>query len=253
MCEFKEKTVIVTGAGSGIGAATAKAFGKAGANVVAADINEANAQKTAAEIGANAIALKVDVGDETQCQAMVAATVEKFGGLDVLFNNAGIGGYRAKIADMPTEEWLKVININLNSLFYCTKAAVPEMQKTGGGVIINTASVDGLMGMSTISHYVSAKHAVIGLTKTCALEYAASNIRCLAICPGFVQTAMVSDGFAKEETDLITMMTPIGRPADPCEIADVVVFLASDKASFMTGSFHQIDGGVLAGVRLHQD
>jgi NAD(P)-dependent dehydrogenase (short-subunit alcohol dehydrogenase family) len=253
MGEFKDKTVIVTGATSGIGKAAAIAFGKVGANVVVAGTNEDNARKTAAEIGARALPVKVDVGDESQCRAMIAAAIEKFGRLDILFNNAGIGGQRAKIADMPTEEWLKVININLNSLFYCTKAAVPEMQKTGGGVIINTASVDGLMGMSTISHYVSAKHAVIGLTKTCALEYAASNIRCLAICPGFVQTAMVSDGFAKEETDLITMMTPIGRPADPCEIADVVVFLASDKASFMTGSFHQIDGGVLAGVRFHQD
>jgi NAD(P)-dependent dehydrogenase (short-subunit alcohol dehydrogenase family) len=253
MSEFSQKTVIVTGAGSGIGRATAIAFGKEGAQVVVADINEENAKKVAAEIGGSALAFKVDVGDESQCRAMVAAAVEKFGRLDVLFNNAGIGGQRAKIADMPTEEWLKVININLNSLFYCTKAAIPEMQKGGGGVIINTASVDGLMGMSTISHYVSAKHAVIGLTKTCALEYAADKIRCLAICPGFVNTPMVSSGFAKEETDLITMMTPVGRPAVPGEIADVVVFLASEKASFMTGSFHQIDGGILAGFRMHQD
>ncbi len=249
MCEFKEKTVIVTGAGSGIGKATALAFGQAGANVTAADINQENAEKTAAEIGDNAIALKVDVGDEKQCQAMVAAAIEKFGRLDVLFNNAGIGGHRARIADMPTEEWLKVININLNSLFYCTKAAIPEMQKIGGGVIINTASVDGLMGMSTLCHYVSAKHAVIGLSKTCALEYAADNIRCLAICPGLVETPMVNDGFPKQETDLIKMMTPVGRGADPSEIANVVLFLASEKASFMTGSFHQIDGGILAGFR----
>ncbi len=253
MSEFNQKTVIVTGAGSGIGRATAIAFGKEGAQVVVADINKENADKVAAEIGGDSIAVKVDVGDENQCRAMVAKAVEKFGRLDVLFNNAGIGGQRAKIADMPTEEWLKVININLNSLFYCTKAAIPEMQKAGGGVIINTASVDGLMGMSTISHYVCAKHAVIGLTKTCALEYAADKIRCLAICPGFVNTPMVSNGFAKEETDMITMMTPVGRPAVPGEIADVVVFLASDKASFMTGSFHQIDGGVLAGFRMHQD
>ena len=253
MSEFTGKTVIVTGAGSGIGRATAIAFGKERANVLVADINEENAARTAAEIGAGAMAFKVDVGEEKQCRAMVAAAVEKFGCLDVLFNNAGIGGTRAKIADMPTEEWLKVININLNSLFYCTKAAIPELKKVGGGVIINTASVDGLMGMSTISHYVSAKHAVIGLTKTCALEYAADNIRCLAICPGYVDTPIVSGGFAKEETDVITMMTPVGRPADPCEIANLVLFLASDKASFMTGSFHQVDGGILAGFRMHAD
>ncbi len=253
MSEFTGKTVIVTGAGSGIGRATALAFGREQAHVVVADINEENAARVAAEIGAGALAFKVDVGAEEQCRALVAAAVEKFGRLDVLFNNAGIGGLRAKICDMPTEEWLKVININLNSLFYCTKAAIPEMKKAGGGVIVNTASVDGLVGMTTISHYVSAKHAVIGLTKTCALEYAADNIRCLAICPGYVDTPMVSDGFAKEETDLITMMTPVGRPADPGEIANLVLFLASDKASFMTGSFHQVDGGILAGFRMHAD
>ncbi len=253
MSEFTGKTVIVTGAGSGIGRGSALAFGREGANVVVADINEENAARVAAEIGAGALAFKVDVGVEEQCRALVAATVKKFGRLDVLFNNAGIGGRRAKIGDMPTKEWLKVININLNSLFYCTKAAIPELKKAGGGAIINTASVDGLIGMSTISHYVSAKHAVIGLTKSCALEYAADNIRCLAICPGYVDTPMVSDGFAKAETDLITMMTPVGRPADPAEIANLVLFLASDKASFMTGSFHQVDGGILAGFRMHAD
>jgi len=249
MCEFNEKSVIITGAGSGIGRATAIAFGQAGAQVLVADINIENAEKTAAEIGANALACKVDVGDEQQCRAMIATAVEKFGRLDVLFNNAGIGGHRAKIAEMPTEEWHKVININLNSLFFCTKAAIPEMQKGGGGVIVNTASVDGLMGMSTLCHYVSAKHAVIGLSKTCALEYAADNIRCLAICPGLVETPMVNDGFPKQETDMIKMMTPVGRGADPSEIANLVLFLASEKASFMTGSFHQIDGGILAGFR----
>ncbi len=250
MGEFKDKTVIVTGATSGIGKAAAIAFGKVGANVVVAGTNEDNARKTAAEIGARALPVKVDVGDESQCRAMIAAAIEKFGRLDILFNNAGIGGQRAKIADMPTEEWLKVININLNSLFYCTKAAIPEMRKNGGGVIINSASVNGLMGISTISHYISAKHAVIGLSKTCALEYAADNIRCLAICPGYVQTPMVSKGFTKEETDLLTMITPLGRPAEPAEIADFVVFLASDRASFITGSCQQIDGGILAGINL---
>ena len=250
MVDFTGKTVVVTGGGSGIGRATALAFAAVGARVVVADINEESAANVARELGGEALAIKVDVADENSCQDMIDTAVNKFGRQDVLFNNAGIGGQRAKIAEMSTAAWQKVIDTNLNSIFYCTRAAIPKMQKIGGGVIVNTSSVDGLMGMTSISHYVSAKHAVIGFTKTCALEYARDNIRCLAVCPGYVNTPMVGDNFAKAETDLITMMTPMGRPADPGEIANLVIFLASDKASFMTGSFHQVDGGILAGASM---
>jgi NAD(P)-dependent dehydrogenase (short-subunit alcohol dehydrogenase family) len=252
MKDFEDKVVIVTGAASGIGRAAAVGFAKQGAAVVVADINESGANETVSMIGDRALAVSVDVSDAQSCQAMVDQAIEKFGRLDVIFNNAGIGGTRAVTGDVSTEDWLRVININLNGVFYCTRAALPHLRKAGGGVIVNTASVDGLVGMADFSHYSAAKHGVIGLTKACALEYGHENIRCVAICPGLIKTPMTmsQDVFTEEELGGLTAGVPLGRGAGPEEVAELALWLASDKASYVTGSVHQVDGGVLAGFKL---
>lgn len=250
MNDFDGKVVIVSGAASGIGRATAIEFAGQGAKVVIADINEAGATETAAMIGENAITVLLDAADEFSCQAMIDRTIEVYGRLDVLVNNAGIAGVRAFTADQTTEDWRHVIDINLNGVFYCTRAAIPEMLKTGGGVIVNTSSIDGFTGMGTIPHYTAAKHGVLGLTKACALEYGRQNIRCVAIAPGYVTTAMTEGVFTDEESAMLASMIPLMRPAQPNEVANLVLWLASDKASYITGSCHTVDGGITAGFAL---
>ncbi len=252
MIQFDGKVIIVTGASAGMGRAAAIAFAAEGAAVTLADLNEDGMHDVLQEIsaaGGQALAVKTDVSDVDACQNMVTKTVEHFGRLDVLFNNAGIGGQRAKVADLPLDAWHQMININLNSVFYCTRSAIPAMLNSGGGVIINNASIDGLVGMATLSHYAAAKHAVNGLTKSTALEYAKQNIRCVAIAPGYIKTNMTNEAFSEDELALFTAMTPLGRGATPEEVAELVLWLASAKASFITGSIHQIDGGLLSGFQ----
>lgn len=253
MSQFDEKVVIVTGASSGIGRAAAIAFAGQGAAVTIADVNAAGLRKveqTISSAGGRALAVETDVSDVDACEKMVAKTVEQFGRLDVIFNNAAIVGQRAKTADIPVDSWHQVISVNLNGVFFCTRAAIPAMLESGGGVIVNTASVDGLVGMASASHYTAAKHAVNGLTKCTALEYAKQNIRCVAVAPGYIKTQMTKDAFNEEEDALITAMTPVGRAAEPEEVAEFVLWVASDKASFVTGSVHQVDGAILAGFQL---
>ena len=252
MKDFDDKVVIVTGAASGIGRAAAVGFAKQGAAVVVADVNESGANETVSMIGERALAVSVDVSDSESCQAMVDLAIEKFGRLDVIFNNAGIGGARAVTGDLSTEDWLRVININLNGVFYCSRAALPHLKNAGGGVIVNTASVNGMIGLANFSAYTATKHAVIGLTKACALEYGNDNIRCVAVCPGFTDTPMTADrsNYTDEEVVAFKESVPLGRGARPEDIAELVIWLASDKASYVTGTAHQCDGGLLAGFKL---
>jgi NAD(P)-dependent dehydrogenase (short-subunit alcohol dehydrogenase family) len=250
MSEFKDKVILITGAAGGIGRAAALQFARGGARVAVADIDIAGLEETVSLAGGETLLIPVDVSDEHSCQAMVDAALQRFGRLDVLFNNAGIGGERALTADVPTDDWHRVININLNGVFYCTRAALPALVESGGGVIINTASVDGQVGMPSLSHYVAAKHGVIGLTKSVALEYARQNVRSVAIAPGYIRTRMTEEGFTEEEKALLSAMVPLGRPAEPEEVANMVFWLASDKASYVTGTCHNIDAGILSGFNL---
>jgi NAD(P)-dependent dehydrogenase (short-subunit alcohol dehydrogenase family) len=248
--DFEGKVALVTGAAGGIGRAAAIGFAREGARVVVADIDASGAAETVAMAGNGAIAVQVDVSDEHSCQAMVDRTMAEFGRLDIQFNNAGIGGNRAKTADTSTDDWNRVININLTGVFFCARAGIPQMLKNGGGVIISTASVDGLVGMPSLSHYVAAKHGVIGLTKSIALEYARDNIRAVAIAPGYIKTNMTEEAFDENEKALLTSLVPLGRPARPEEVANLVLWLASDKASYVSGSCHTVDAGLLAGFNL---
>lgn len=247
MSEFEGKVVIVTGGTRGIGRAIAEQFAGKGARVAVIGTSKDKARAVAAEIGGEAIGIGADVSDYTDCARMVEDTVSAFGRLDVLVNNAGVSGKRAPVDALPVEDWAQVININLNGVFYCSKAAIPHMKTSGGGSIVNMSSVEGLMGLSSLSAYVSAKHAVIGLTKTIALEYGKDNIRCNAVAPGFVATDMTGDGFSAAERAAITTLTTLGRSAAPGEVADLVCWLASDQAAYITGSCQVIDGGLMSG------
>ena len=248
MNEFDGKVVIVTGGTRGIGRAIAEQFAEQGAKVTVVGTNAEKAAIAAQEIGYGARGVGADVSNYENCQAMVAKTIEAFGRLDILVNNAGISGERALTADHSLENWQQVVDINLNGVFYGCKAALPEMQKMGGGAIVNIASVDGIIGLASLSPYVSAKHAVVGLTKNCALEYGKDNIRCNSVAPGFIATDMTNDGFSKGEHDMINSMTALKRPAQPVEVANLVTWLASDKASYVTGACFVIDGGLTSGL-----
>ncbi|MNQ18584.1 Levodione reductase [compost metagenome] len=249
--DFTGKVVIVTGAAAGIGRASAIQFARLGAKVVLADVNERGLQETLELIAGQALVVLTNVADEAACQAMVDSAMNAFGRVDVLFSNAGISGARARTADLSPAEWRRVIDINLNGVFYCAHAAIPAMLAGGGGVIINTASVDGLVGMSTLSHYTAAKHGVIGLTKACALEYGKRNIRSVAIAPGFIQTSMTTDNLSESERALFASLTShVSRAGQPEDVANLVTWLASDQAAYVNGSVHTVDSGLIAGFAL---
>lgn len=250
MADFDGKVVLVTGAAGGVGRAAAIGFAQGGARVVAADMDTAGLAKTIADAGNGAIAVEVDVSDEASCEAMVERTISEFGRLDVQFNNAGVSGDRARTAEISSADWHRVIGVNLSGVFFCARAAIPHMVSGGGGVIVNTASVDGLVGMPTLSHYVASKHAVIGLTKSIALEYARDNIRAVSVAPGYIRTRMTEEGFDADERALLASLVPLGRPGEPEEVANLVLWLASDKASYVSGSCHTVDAGLLAGFNL---
>ncbi len=248
--ELAGRVALVTGGGSGIGAATARRFAEAGAAVVVADIAEAGAAAIAAEItagGGSAVAIGADVSDGEQVDAMTALAVDTYGGLDLAFNNAGISGTYGPLADLSVEDWQRTIDINLTGVFRCIRAEVPLMLARGGGSIVNTSSAAGQMGFAMLPAYVAAKHGVIGLTRSAALEYARSGIRVNAVLPGTVHTPML-EAFAGsvEGVAALAAPSPAGRAGTPEEVAEAAVWLSSDAARFVNGHCLAVDGGVLA-------
>ncbi len=246
---FTNKVVIVTGGASGIGRAAAIAFAKKGAKVAVADWTEN--QETVELItasGGEAIFIKCDVSKADDVKAMVEKTVATFGRLDYAFNNAGIEGAAAPSKDCTEENWDKTIGVNLKGIWLCMKYEIPEILKQGKGAIVNCASVAGLVGFGGVPAYVASKHGVVGLTKTAALECAQLGIRVNAVCPGVIQTPMIDrlTGTNKEAIDQFTKLEPVGRFGQPEEIANAVVWLCSDKASFVTGHAMAVDGGFVA-------
>lgn len=245
---FDGKVALVTGAGSGMGRATAKAFAAAGAGVAICDIDGDAAQAVAAEIegqGGKAVAIRVDVADAASVEAMVKRTVDALGGLDCAFNNAGISeGYR------PQDAWSdavfdRTIAINTRGVYLCLKHEIAWMLDHGGGAIVNTASIAGLVANSTL-HYATSKHAVVGMTRSAGVDYAARGIRVNAVCPGAIHTPMVERSIAAGFKEVIENLHPIGRIGEPEEIADAVLWLCSDQASFVTGHALPVDGGFVA-------
>ena len=245
---MKNKTAIITGAASGIGKSTALLFAKNDINVVMADINETELEKACKSItdsGYKATFLKVDVSNPEDMKALVDLAINTYGKLDVAVNNAGISGEISPIVEKSIDAWLKVISINLNSAFFGMKYQIEAMLKGGGGSIINVSSILGQVGFAGSSAYAAAKHGLIGLTQTAALEYSSKNIRFNTVGPGFIDTPMLSV-LDQTVSDQLIALHPIGRLGKPEEIAELIYWLGSEKSSFVTGSYYSIDGGYLA-------
>ena len=244
---FNGKTALVTGAASGIGEAIALDLGRAGAFVVVADLNESAAQGVADRIradGGQAVAAGGDVSDAKVVEGLVDLARQN-GGLHLLVNNAGIGGESNPAGEYSLEGWHKVIDVNLHSVFYGLRFGIPAMLEVGGGAIVNMASILGSVGFAGAGAYVAAKHAVIGLTKTAAMEYGDKGIRVNAVGPAFIDTPLLSH-MDKETIDWLVGKHPVGRLGRSEEVSALVLFLLSDQASFITGSYHLADGGYTA-------
>lgn len=249
MINFKNKVVLITGAAQGIGFSTAKVFAEAGATVVLADLNEKLVTEAANQLskeGHQTLAIKCDVSDDEQVKAMVEKLVSTYGRLDAAFNNAGVQNELAEAADQTREDFDKVTGINLRGVWSCIKYELQQMRKQGYGAIVNCSSIGGILGGAQRGTYHAAKHGVIGLTKSAALDYATQGIRINSVSPGLIHTPMADkmiEGGQKQALDEMLKTVPVGRLGRPEEIANAVVWLCSDGASLMVGHNLVVDGG----------
>ncbi len=254
---FSDKVAVITGAGNGIGKAAALAFAEQGARIVAVDLDADAARRTAEEVletGAQAISLSADVSIASSVAGYVAATMEKFGRIDCFFNNAGTEGRIALIADTDEEMFDRVMAVNLKGVFLGLKYVIPIMTAQKSGAVVNTSSISGIAGSVGLCAYSASKHGVISLTRTAASEVGRQGVRVNAICPGPTDTRMIKaladqrSGNAEDSEATYSELSPVGRFAAPSEIADIVVYLCSDKATYVTGSHHMVDGGYMASL-----
>jgi NAD(P)-dependent dehydrogenase (short-subunit alcohol dehydrogenase family) len=247
--DYSDKVAIVTGGASGIGEATAETMAGMGASVVVADYDESRGLDVVEKIGSNggtAAFFKVDVGVADEVEAMVRYAVDTFGGLHVAVNNAGIGGAQAPTGEHPIEDWQRVIDVNLSGVFYGMRHEIPAMLESGGGAIVNMASILGTVGFANSPAYVAAKHGVVGLTKNAALEYSAQGIRINSVGPAFIQTPLLDANLDQATLDFLKTIHPIQRLGSAQEVANLVAFLCSDDAAFCTGAYYLVDGGYTA-------
>ncbi|MGB7307160.1 MAG: glucose 1-dehydrogenase [Burkholderiaceae bacterium] len=250
---LKDKAALISGGARGIGQATAILFAREGARVAVADLDEDGANQTVAMIdkaGGEAIAIGVEITQPAQVNAMVDSAVKAFGRLDCAFNNAGIAAYQVGAKGQKTAEWSeeafdRMIAVNLKGVWLAMRAQLDVMTKQGGGAIVNTSSIAGLVGLPTSSAYVAAKHGVIGLTKTAAIEYAADNIRVNAVCPGYIETEMTREVMSRRGDEVLAT-TPFKRMGTAQEIAEMVCWLCSGRASYVSGAAYNVDGGYVA-------
>jgi NAD(P)-dependent dehydrogenase (short-subunit alcohol dehydrogenase family) len=247
---LKGKVAIVTGASSGIGKAIAQLYAREGAAVVLSDLNQEAGEIVAGEIrqaGGEAMFVAANVAEPADCERTVKAALEKYDRLDCACNNAGISGEQKPTADISIEGWHKVIAINLSGVFFGMKYQIPAMLKSGGGSIVNIASILGRVGFTGASGYVAAKHGVVGLSKNAALEYAPKNVRVNAVGPGFIHTPLIKDMEEdRRVNEMLVSLHPMGRLGRPEEVAELVLWLSSAKSSFVTGAYYAVDGGYLA-------
>lgn len=247
---MSRKVALVTGAASGIGEAVAHCYARAGAAVVVSDVNNDSGERVVEAIrgsGGEAMFIAADVSNPEDCERLVRATTERYGRLDWACNNAGIGGEITALADYPIESWQRVIGVNLSGVFYCMKYEITAMLKSGGGAIVNMASILGQVAFAGAGAYVAAKHGVLGLTQNAAVEYAKQGIRVNTVGPAFIKTPMLAT-LEKDPAvmEKIVSLHPLGRLGKPEEVAELVLWLSSEKASFVTGAYYAVDGGYLS-------